>query len=134
MTVGAPFASILTVTTGNPRLLLVDNEDAVRELLRLSLLPLGVEVLDASNLAEARRLLDPPPDLVVIDFYLDPEAGTDLLEEIPEGVPVLMVTASVETKNLMAKYPRLTAVLDKPFDGRTLRQTVRGLIPGLTAE
>ena len=113
---------------GRPLILIVENEAPLRELLRLTLLPLEVDTLEARNLGEAIEHLRAGPDLVILDFYLEPEAGTDLLEHVAPKIPILLLTASVETKNLRNKYPRIDAVLSKPTEQREVRAAVRQLL------
>ena len=116
-----------------PLILLVEDDPPQRAVLEFILRRFDADTLDAGNLAEAREKLEAGPDLVIIDFYLEPEAGTDLLEDIPEGVPVLLLTASIETQLLLDKYPRLNAVLRKPALPAQIRATVASLL-GLPAE
>jgi DNA-binding response OmpR family regulator len=111
-----------------PLIMIVENEEALREVLRLTLLPIGVDVVETSDLEEARARMKEDVDLVILDFYLEPEMGTDLLEDIPAGTPVLLLTASMEVKKLRQMHPTIGAVLRKPFDQRELRSTVKTLL------
>lgn len=112
-----------------PVVLLVENDDPQREIIRLTLLPLDLDLVEAQNLEEARKQLRAAgPALVILDFYLEPEAGTDLLDDIPEATPVLLLTASIETKSLERKHPRINALLRKPVDQEEFRSVVRRLL------
>jgi DNA-binding response OmpR family regulator len=112
----------------SPVVLVVEDDPTFREVIRLTLLPLGVRILEAGGLDEARLMLRAAPDLVILDFYLQPEAGTDLLEDLAQNVPVLLLTGSLETSELVRKHSRLSAVLRKPFDGQELRALARQLL------
>lgn len=116
--------------TARSVVLLVEDNPSWREILELTLEPLDLDLRNAANLAEARRQLDPPPDLVVLDFYLTPEVGTDLIEDIPEGVPILLLTGSIDIKELERKYPRLTTIMRKPIGESELRTTIQSLLQG----
>ncbi len=115
-------------TPGKPVVLVVEDDDSLRETIRLTLLPIGVDVLEASSVEDARHQLSDPVALVVLDFYLEPELGTDLLDDVPPGIPVLLLTASLETQSLIQKHRQISAVMRKPFDARKLRSTVKGLL------
>ncbi|MBI2301647.1 MAG: PAS domain S-box protein [Armatimonadetes bacterium] len=61
------------------RILVVDDEPTVRDVLAQSLQTLGCEVAAAGTVAEARALCRAaPPDLVVTDYVLPGESGVDL--------------------------------------------------------
>lgn len=107
---------------------MVEDDPPQRAVVEFALAPLGIRTIGAGNLAEARRGLTENPDLVILDFYLPPEAGPDLLDDIPTDVPVLLVTASIETRVIMDKYPRITAALPKPVEPSKLRSTTASLL------
>lgn len=80
-----------------PKLLVVEDEPAVRMGLRLSLSRAGHQVLEAATATEAWEQL-PQADLVVLDWMLPDEPGVRLLERLRrdgryENLPVLMLTA-----------------------------------------
>ncbi|HVF32793.1 MAG TPA: response regulator transcription factor [Acidimicrobiales bacterium] len=77
------------------RLLVVDDDDQIRSLLRRVLAVEGYEVdLAATATAAARLLADAPPDLVLLDVNLPDDDGRDLLAKIRQtsDVPVVLLT------------------------------------------
>lgn len=113
-------------------LLLLEDEAVLRKRVAAHLERLGMELLKAGSLAEARRLVaTEPPDLALVDLNLPDGLGTDLLRErmLPPTVPTLVMTAeggvaaAVESMRLGA-----ADYLVKPFDldelGIRLRRAV----------
>lgn len=78
------------------RVLIADDDAEVRILVRRVLHDLGHQVMDASDGAEALRLLESTPfDLVVADVYMDEVDGMELLVRIQQRglrVPVLAIS------------------------------------------
>jgi len=102
------------------RVLVVDDDSSLLEMMRLTLTKEGHDVQTASSAAEARELLDEPRyELVVSDIYLGDESAIDLLDQIQSSNPdaaIILVTAqgTVET----AAAARTAGVFDylaKPF-------------------
>ena len=82
-------------TAGTPRILLVDDDPVVRELLAEELSALGYEVAQAGHAAAALRLLDPAPDVLVTDFSMPGTDGLELIGEVHRrmpGLPAILVT------------------------------------------
>src|SRR5437899_198878 len=80
----------------SPLVLVVDDEDDVRELIRVLLLRAGLSVVGArSGLEALRRLREEKPDLVVLDVTMPGLNGWQTLERIRDlaETPVLMLTA-----------------------------------------
>ena len=78
------------------RVLVVDDEDDIRGLVRALLERAGHEVTDAPDgRAGLRELFENPPDLVILDVAMPGLDGWATLERIREvtDVPVLMLTA-----------------------------------------
>jgi DNA-binding response OmpR family regulator len=74
------------------RLLVVDDEPQICELLNLYLTRQGYEVATSPTSAEALRLLATDPvDLVVLDIGLAQEDGLQVLERIKQRHPALKV-------------------------------------------
>jgi DNA-binding NtrC family response regulator len=111
-----------------PRVLVVDDEQIIRESLSFILQKEGYEVEDAPNGQEAyRKVSENPPDIVITDIEMPGMKGVDLLEKISQVSPqtfVIIITAygSIETaiKALrMGAYDYILKPLD--FDELVLR-------------
>ena len=63
-------------------LLVVDDDQATRDLLRAIFTHLGWEVAVAATRADGLAHLDPPPDLLILDISLPDGDGTDILRRI----------------------------------------------------
>ncbi|MYM30076.1 response regulator [Duganella sp. CY15W] len=87
----------------SPRVLVVDDEADLRELLELTLLKMGLDVDSAASLAEARALLvDTEYQLVLTDMRLPDGLGLELVREVTaayKNTPVAVVTAFGSTDN-----------------------------------
>lgn len=77
------------------RVLIVEDEKPISELIRLSLSKAGYYCLCAYDGAEAANILEKELfDLVLLDFMLPGVSGFELLEYIqPTGTPVIFITA-----------------------------------------
>lgn len=83
------------------RILIVDDEEHIRELLRVNLETAGYEVIEAETGEEALVKLTNRIDLVVLDFMLPEMDGLEVLRVIRKNpntmaLPVLMLTARNE--------------------------------------
>lgn len=97
------FASRRTVSPArldNVRVLVVDDDDDARELLRALLESRGADVLVASSVADALDLLDETPDVVVSDIAMPEADGYAFVRAIRSRenglatrLPVVAVTA-----------------------------------------
>ena len=77
------------------RILVVDDEPAVRSILRSGLEKEGYEVSEASNKAELLQCLETAPvDLVTLDLDLGGEDGLQLAREarVQHNIPIVMIT------------------------------------------
>ncbi len=117
-------------------ILVVEDNDGVREYAREILLELGYKVLDAATVPEALRAVatKPPVSLLFTDVVLGNSNGrvlADKLRRIYPGLPVLYTTGY--TRNAIVHQGRLDAdvhLLNKPFTQQELAQKVRELIDG----
>ena len=80
------------------RVLVVDDEPDIRELLEITLGRMGLEAVAAANVAEARAVLDgeAPLRLCLTDMRLPDGSGIELIEHIQQHhprLPVAMITA-----------------------------------------
>jgi len=81
---------------GNPRILVVEDEESYREALQAGLTKEGFDVeLAPDGPSGLRSFVADPPDLVVLDLMLPGMAGTEVCRRMRQvaPVPVIMVTA-----------------------------------------
>ena len=108
--------------------LVVDDEDDVRELTRLSLERVGgMTVLTARSAQEAVDVLDASPvDIVLLDVMMPDTDGPTALHRLRQtrhgaGVHMVFFTASVQEEQVAAlRRLDVLGVLAKPFDPLTL--------------
>ncbi|CAM3598979.1 winged helix-turn-helix domain-containing protein [Deinococcus frigens] len=113
------------------RVLIVDDDPAILEILHAYLSGEGHEVLQASGGHHARELL-PRADLAVLDWMLPEVSGLDLVREARQAgldLPLLMLTARGEEED---KLRGLDLGVDdyvvKPFSPREVVARVRALL------
>src|ERR1044071_8902319 len=117
------------------RILLADDSITIQKVVNLTFADEGIEVVAVSNgdLAE-RRLTEVRPDLVLADIFMPGKNGYELCEAIKENsqfrnVPVVLLVGAFEPfDQTEAKRVKADAHLTKPFESRTLVETVRRLI------
>ena len=109
------------VILGRPgRLLLIDDNDSVREAVRAMLEDLGHSVVEVTGGAEALELLanDRSFDLLIVDFAMPVMNGSELAGEVTKtqpDMPILFVTGYVENDALRPWTERGYRTLRKPF-------------------
>jgi two-component system chemotaxis response regulator CheY len=120
------------------RVLVVDDNAALRGLLRVSLQAFGCQcVLEAASVDRALDHLDSSPvDLIITDWKMSPRDGLDLVQTIRKPlvnsysrVPVVMLTAYSDTVRMRdARDAGVNEFLVKPF---TAERLARALICAL---
>ena len=117
------------------RILVVDDDAAIRTVVREALRRAGHIVETAGTLADMRRALtDFAPDVLVTDVMLPDGDGLDLVPELLRrhpGLPVIILSA----RNTLATAVRATEqgafdYLPKPFDLEELGRAVTGALAG----
>ena len=114
------------------RILVVDDEEGMRELLSIMLVNDGYQAEAADSVVEAERLLRRGRfDLVITDLRMGNEAtaGMAILEKVREldgGVPTIMITAygSVDTA-IEAMKKGAIDYIQKPFKNEEMRVVVK---------
>jgi two-component system response regulator PilR (NtrC family) len=127
----APIAEPAETTARRPaRILVVDDERSMRELLAIVLRREGYEVILAENGRTAIETLEREPvDLLISDIKMPDLSGVDVLraaKKIDRDILGIMVTAFASTETAVEAM-RLGACdyLSKPFDVDLLRMKVR---------
>ena len=113
-----------------PRILVVDDERSLREMLSIVLGREGYEVTTAEGVGAALDQIrtGPPPDLLISDLRMPDGSGVDVLRALKERSPAsvgLLLTAFASADTAVEAM-RLGAVdyLTKPFDVADLKQRV----------
>jgi signal transduction histidine kinase len=123
------------VTGGSEALLLVDDEPAVRQLLKRQLADRGYRVFEAAGGAEALRLLQTRAQqihLVVSDVAMPEMNGVELARQAARVDPLIpFVFVSGQPRESLAEYgdPALHGVvIEKPFSSDELANVVRTVL------
>ena len=116
----------------NTRLLLVDDEAALREPLAEYLSRQGFTVTQAASAAEARsQLRIEEPDLVLLDIMMPGEDGLSLCRHLAEtrAIPTIFLTAKGEaTDRIIGLEIGADDYLVKPFEPRELVARIRSVL------
>jgi two-component system KDP operon response regulator KdpE len=117
------------------RILVVDDEPGMIEILRINLEWEGYEVSEASNGLEGlEKTLTERPDLVILDVMMPEMDGWEVLERIetnPQtaGLPVIMLTVKSEESDIIYGLEKgAVEYVTKPFDPAQLSETIRLLL------
>ena len=114
------------------RLLLVDDEAALREPLAEYLSRQGFAVFQAASAAEARsRLREALPDLVLLDIMMPGEDGLSLCRHLSETLtlPTILLTAKGEsTDRIVGLEIGADDYVVKPFEPRELVARIRSVL------
>jgi two-component system, cell cycle response regulator DivK len=115
------------------RILIADDYDDNRELLRLMLESDGHTISEAVNGRECVRMaLEDPPDLCLLDLSMPVLDGWGALRELradkrTRHIPCIAVTAFSDTARGRTSE-KFDAYISKPFRGRDLLETVARLL------
>jgi putative two-component system response regulator len=117
------------------RILIVDDDEQVRGLLRRVLAAAGYSIEELSSAEDAlARIREDPPDLVLLDLNLPDKSGHEVLEAVRSEpatrlLPVVMITGAASTaERLRAQSVGVTDFLTKPFSSEELLPRVRALV------
>lgn len=119
----------------NPIILVVEDEPAILELLKVNLVDAGYDVREALDAESARRILNERlPDLVLLDWMLPGQSGLAFARQLrgdarTRELPIIMVTARTEEAD---KVAGLEAWVDdyvtKPFSPRELKARIKSVL------
>ena len=121
--------------TSDKTILIVDDEPAICDMLRMVLEKTGYQCLEAANGQQARAtVIDEKPDLILLDWMLPDINGVTLVhrlkkDELTASIPIIMLTAKSEEDN---KIKGLKAGADdyitKPFSPRELIARIQAVL------
>ena len=115
------------------RFLVVDDEEHIREILKATLEPLALSVLDAGSAEEALEMVrNENLDMIICDVQMPGMDGLEFLNKVKTEQPAikfLMITAH-GTMDTAVKALRYGAsdFLTKPFENEAVRQIARRLL------
>lgn len=114
------------------RILVIDDEPRVREVVATYLQREGFKVLEAADAETARRhLAGPEPDLVILDIMFPGASGLDLLHDLrrTSATPVILLTARAEEADrVLGLELGADDYVVKPFSPRELVARVRTVL------
>ncbi|MFD2815250.1 response regulator transcription factor [Paracoccus aerius] len=119
--------------TGNPHILVVDDDAEIRSLLARYLGGQGFRVTTAQDRREClARVADAPPDLIVLDVMLPDGTGLEIcrgLQDQRPRIPVILLTALKEdVDRIVGLEIGADDYLGKPFNPRELTARIRAVL------
>jgi two-component system phosphate regulon response regulator PhoB len=117
------------------RILIVDDEAAIREMLQLALKMAGYECLEAENAQQAHaQVIDEQPDLILLDWMLPGTSGIELARRLKKDslsadLPIIMLTArSEERHKILGLEVGADDYITKPFSTRELVARIKAVL------
>jgi two-component system phosphate regulon response regulator PhoB len=115
--------------------LIVEDEAAIRDMLRMALEISDFRCLEADNIQDAYAIVvDEVPDIVLLDWMLPGGSGLELLRRMKRNdairdLPVIMLTAKTTQDNMIQGLEvGADDYLTKPFAPRELIARIRALL------
>ncbi len=115
-----------------PKVIVVDDEKDIRELIKFYLNKEGYDVIEAGDGEEALDILETEYiDLAIIDVMMPKMDGFELVENLKEfkDIPCIMLTAKAESKDKLRGFSvGVDDYVVKPFDPNELMARVRAIM------
>ncbi|MBA2384585.1 MAG: response regulator [Actinobacteria bacterium] len=119
-----------------PLVLIVDDDERVREYVRVNLEAEGYSVREAGSAEEGLAVLgEQSPDLILLDVMMPQVDGWEMLRQVQEhagvgAIPVIMFSGKVDEQAAVEARERgARGFIGKPFDPRTLIESTKQLLP-----
>ncbi len=117
------------------KILVVEDDQAIREMIAFNLKRSGYEVLEAVDCQSARvHVIDHRPDMILLDWMLPDASGIELArslgrDELTRSIPVIMLTArSTEDDKIRGLDSGVDDYITKPFSARELLARMRAVL------
>lgn len=113
------------------KILVIEDEEAISELIRLNLTMVGYSVIQAMDGEEGLNLIKSSnPDLILLDLMLPKIDGYDLLPEITSrNIPVILLTAKDSLKDKVKGFSLgADDYITKPFEGMELIARIKAVL------
>ena len=118
-------------TAKGANILVVDDDDDIREIVHILLAREGFTVREAANAEQALRRLDPLPDLVILDVMMPGLSGIELCREIRTKAMMPILFLSAKTRDVDKAEGLANGgddYLIKPFSALELTSRVKALL------
>jgi DNA-binding response OmpR family regulator len=121
------------MTEGNVRVLMVEDDESLRQIVARHLRAQGYEVDEAASAEGAASALDDGlrPDVVILDLNLPGDTGWDVLRSpalaAAGSPPVIIASATTVSPKRLAEFG-VAGYLPKPFPLETLVATIERLL------
>ena len=119
-----------------PMVLVVDDDQGVREVVRANLELEGYAVREAASANEGLAVLEEdPPDLILLDVMMPEVDGWEMLRRIQErfgagAVPVIVFSGQLEEQAVSQAASRgARGFVGKPFDPQQLVDQAKQIVP-----
>src|SRR5947199_7564152 len=119
---------------GGPRVLIVDDDDRIREYVRVNLEMEGYTVREAGSAEEGLAALEEEsPDLILLDVMMPQVDGWEMLRRVQEkhgvgSIPVVMFSGQLDAGREAAERGA-QGFVGKPFDLRALIEQTKQIVP-----
>lgn len=121
------------------RILLVEDEAPIRDMLKFVLEQSGYETVEAEDFQIALdKIVEPFPDLILLDWMLPGGTGVQLAKKLKQheyarDIPIIMLTArSEEEDKIMGLEAGADDYVTKPFSPKELVARVKAVIRRVT--
>ena len=118
-----------------PRILVVDDEAAIRQMVCMALSQGNYACLEAADTIEAQaKIMQAVPDLLLLDWMLPGLSGIEYArrlraEKATQDIPIIMLTArAAEEDRIMGLQNGADDYMTKPFSMRELLARVKALL------
>ncbi len=117
------------------KLLVVDDEAAIREMVRFTLSRSGFEVIEAEDASQAKEMIrSERPDLLLLDIMMPGQSGFDLARELrnrdeTSELPIIMLTArGTDQDKIRGLDVGADDYMTKPFSPGELVARIKALL------
>lgn len=116
-------------------ILIVEDEIAIRDMLRFALESSGFSVFEAEDTKQAnRQLLQEMPDLILLDWMLPNQSGIEYMKQLKQktetqDIPIIILTARAEEDNKLQGFDAgADDYVTKPFSPRELIARIKTIL------
>ena len=117
------------------KILIVEDEQAIRDMVALHLSRAGYDVLEAADCREARAVIaDDLPDLALVDWMLPDMSGLELTRMLKrdselDDLAIIMLTARAEERDMVSGLDSgADDYITKPFSPRELLARIQAVL------